>query len=89
MFCRNISAKDRYKERLYKLGVKKIEEEFDIRNINKDLRTLKFISHVLLTKYQRKLIPHFRENLLNYQTYDHSLPSIGVPSTYTHEDRLN
>lgn len=48
------------------MGLKKINAELDIRNLSQELRTLKFISHVLLTKYQRDLIPHFRENLLNY-----------------------
>lgn len=32
----------------------------------KELRTLKFISKVVLTKYQRFLLPHFKANLLNY-----------------------
>jgi hypothetical protein len=33
------------------MGIQKIDEELDIRNITAELRTLKFISHVLLTKY--------------------------------------
>lgn len=35
----------------------KIDEELDIRNITKELRTLKFVANVILTKYQRFMIP--------------------------------
>jgi len=49
------------------MGIRKIDEELDIRNISAEVRTLKFISHVLLTKHQRLLIPYFKKNLLNSQ----------------------
>jgi len=42
----------------------KIDDEMDIRSINRELRTLKFIAKVMLTKYQRFMIPFFKENLL-------------------------
>ncbi|CDW86712.1 UNKNOWN [Stylonychia lemnae] len=43
----------------------KISKELDIRHIVKELRTVKFIQKVLLTKYQRIMIPYFKGNLLN------------------------
>jgi hypothetical protein len=43
----------------------KIDEELDIRFITQELRTLRFISDVLLTKYQRFMIPHCKRNILN------------------------
>ena len=36
----------------------------DIRYISQQLRTLKLIANVLLTKFQRDLIPHFKDNLV-------------------------
>ena len=47
------------------MGIQKIDNELDIRRITTELRTLKFISHILLNKQQRSLIPFFRQNLLN------------------------
>jgi len=47
------------------MGVEKIDNELDIRHITTELRTLKIISHILLNKHQRRLIPFFRQNLLN------------------------
>jgi hypothetical protein len=57
----------RMKEKMYKQAMTKIDDELDIRHITKELRTLKFISNVLLTKYQRFMIPHFKMNVLNAQ----------------------
>jgi hypothetical protein len=39
------------KEELYEKAMKKIDEELDIRHITQELRTLRFISDVILTKY--------------------------------------
>lgn len=64
--CRKTSADQRYKEFLYIEGRKKIVKELDIRHIVKELRALKFISNVLLTKHQRAMLLHFKGNLLNY-----------------------
>ncbi len=36
---------------MYEKALKKIDRELDIRHINKELRTLKFIANILLTKY--------------------------------------
>ena len=43
----------------------KIDEELDIRNITKELRTLKFVANVILTKYQRFMIPQGKNKLIN------------------------
>ena len=67
-FCLKRSKELQFKNDLYKLGLAKIDEELDIRHISSVLRTLQFIKNVLLTKHQRKLIPHFKQNLLNFET---------------------
>ncbi|CDW78786.1 UNKNOWN [Stylonychia lemnae] len=53
------------REILFRNGTMKISKELDIRHIVKELRTVKFIQKVLLTKYQRVMIPYFKGNLLN------------------------
>jgi hypothetical protein len=53
------------REQLFRNGKIKIDKELDIRHISKELRTLRFIARVLLTKPQRFMIPYFKENLLN------------------------
>ncbi|CDW87510.1 UNKNOWN [Stylonychia lemnae] len=53
------------REILFRNGTMKISKELDIRHIVKELRTIKFIQKVLLTKYQRVMIPYFKGNLLN------------------------
>lgn len=61
--CRQKAQQDRL---LYKQGKRKIENELDIRTISRELRTLKFMSKILMTRHQRELIPQFKENLINY-----------------------
>ena len=56
----------RYKDELYRQAREKIDKELDIRYITKELRTLKFMANILLTKYQRFMIPHFRHNVINH-----------------------
>jgi hypothetical protein len=42
------------------MGLEKIDKELDIRNITQELRTLKLMTRVLLTKDQRELVPYFK-----------------------------
>jgi hypothetical protein len=44
-------AKDIRKKKLFQEAMAKIDKELDIRHINNELRTLKFIANILLTKY--------------------------------------
>ena len=74
--CRKKSKELKLKADLYKLGLSKIDGELDIRHISSVLRTLKFITNVLLTKHQRKLLPHFKQNLLNFETERIKKPNI-------------
>lgn len=70
--CRRISKSEQFKYDLYQNGKQKVCEELDVRVISQELRTLKFISVILLKKYQRYMIPHFKANLLNVLAYDES-----------------
>ena len=50
--CRRSKEQQRMRD-LYKKALLKIDDELDIRHINNELRTLKFISNILLNKHQR------------------------------------
>jgi hypothetical protein len=63
--CKMNSSNELREKILYDQGLEKIENELDIRNVAQKLRTLNFIAHVLLTKSQRRMIPYFKEHLLN------------------------
>ncbi|CDW89732.1 UNKNOWN [Stylonychia lemnae] len=56
--------KQRFQLELFELGKDMIEKQFDIANILKDLRSFKMINSLLLSKFQRKLIPNFKKYLL-------------------------
>ena len=62
-----MTRKQRYKEILFQTGINKIEQELDIRQIAHNQKTLNFIAQIMLTKYQRYMIPYFKENLLNFE----------------------
>ncbi|CDW78160.1 UNKNOWN [Stylonychia lemnae] len=66
IFC---CKKQRFQQELYELGKDFIEKQFDISNILKDLRSFKMINSVLLSKFQRKLIPNFKKYLLTQKLY--------------------
>lgn len=65
--CKATSLKQQKEKELYDQGLEKIEKELDIRNVAQKLRTLNFIAQVLLTKSQRRMIPYFKEHLINYK----------------------
>ena len=60
-----VNNSESMRNQMYENGLSKIENELDIRYITRELRTLRFISNVLLTKTQRFMIPHFKQNLIN------------------------
>jgi hypothetical protein len=62
--CCRTSKKEKLKRERYEQCCTQLEEELDIRYISQQLRTLKLIANVLLTKFQRDLIPHFKDNLV-------------------------
>ncbi|CDW73859.1 UNKNOWN [Stylonychia lemnae] len=66
IFC---CKKQRFQQELFELGKELIEKQFDISNILKDLRSFKMINSVLLSKFQRKLIPNFKKYLLTQKLY--------------------
>ena len=63
--CCRRSTKHLIKRNLYEKALSKIENELDIRHINNELRSLKFVANILLTKQQRKMIPFFRDNIVS------------------------
>ncbi|CDW87692.1 UNKNOWN [Stylonychia lemnae] len=65
--CRKISREKALRDFLYNKGILKIHKELDLRYVIKELRTLRFISNILLNKHQRFLLPYFKANLLNHQ----------------------
>jgi hypothetical protein len=48
--CRRGAFALRQKQDLYSKALEKIDKELDIRHISRELRTLRFISNVMLTK---------------------------------------
>ncbi|CDW87176.1 UNKNOWN [Stylonychia lemnae] len=54
----------RYQKELYELGKDVIEKQLDVQTIIQDLRSFKMINNVLLSKFQRQLIPYFKRYLL-------------------------
>jgi hypothetical protein len=48
--CRRTKEQQRMRD-LYKKALLKIDDELDIRHINNELRTLKFIANILLNKH--------------------------------------
>ncbi|CDW77341.1 UNKNOWN [Stylonychia lemnae] len=62
----------RIQRELFEFGKMKIEKQFDIAVILRDLRTFKMTNSLLLSKYQRKLIPFFKKYQLN-QMYERDL----------------
>eukprot|EP00347_Sterkiella_histriomuscorum_P017583 403348782 len=53
------------KKRMYEIGKEKVEKELDISSIIKQMRVLKLVSKIYLNKYQRKLVPFFKSNMLS------------------------
>ena len=77
LFCcckKSIPQELQMMDSLYQQGMKKIDKELDIRNITKQLRTLKFVTDVLLTKYQRFMIPHCKEHIINQVQIEKTKP---------------
>jgi hypothetical protein len=66
--CRRSKEQQRMRD-LYKKALLKIDDELDIRHINNELRTLKFIANILLNKHQRQMIPYFKEHVLHQDRY--------------------
>ena len=50
-----------------------MNNEFDIRHISKEIRTLRFLTNIILTTDQRKIIPYFKQHILNYDDSKHCL----------------
>lgn len=61
---RSMKQSNIYARQLYKNGIDKIHKELDVRHITKELRAMKFISNILLKKYQREMLPYFKAHLL-------------------------
>eukprot|EP00347_Sterkiella_histriomuscorum_P008262 403345754 len=79
---KQLSIDEKFKDKLFANGKAKINKELDIRYIAKELRNLRFISSVLLTKYQRHMIPFFKGNLLNEAIKDKQKPNVDQMRIY-------
>ncbi|CDW89387.1 UNKNOWN [Stylonychia lemnae] len=63
------SKSDKLQAELFDYGKEVIDKQFDIATILRDLRAFKMTNRLLLSKYQRHLIPFFKKHLLN-QMYE-------------------
>ena len=52
---------------MYERAIEKVNEEFDIRSIAREIRTLRFMTNIILRKDQRKIVPYFKQHILNYE----------------------
>ena len=51
----------------YEKGVEKLQKSFEITTLIKELRRTKLMTHIFFAKYQRALIPYFKQYLLRDQ----------------------
>eukprot|EP00347_Sterkiella_histriomuscorum_P020761 403336568 len=65
LFCCCKSKKIQIKKKLYEIAKEKIDKQLDISSIIKQMQVLKLVSQVYLNKYQRKLVPFFKKNMLS------------------------
>ncbi len=61
------------REKLYNKAIRKLQNEVDITSILKTLRNTNLITHIFLSKYQRKMIPYFKENIIQEGSDDEAL----------------
>jgi len=52
---------------IYKKGVERMEHEFDITEIAKELRNVSIVCGLSLSKYQKALLPYFKKHLITYE----------------------
>ncbi|CDW87923.1 UNKNOWN [Stylonychia lemnae] len=57
-------------EILFKQAKQKLDEKFEVIKVLKNHQMLKFIKQVSLAKYQRKLMPYFKQNLIRIKDKD-------------------
>ncbi|CDW87416.1 UNKNOWN [Stylonychia lemnae] len=57
--------KPSFKDKLYEIGVQKLNKEFDMVRYLKKLRIADSLAHLLLSEFQRELIPYFDKNVLS------------------------
>eukprot|EP00347_Sterkiella_histriomuscorum_P011204 403373351 len=62
--CMN-NRRVRLRKQLYSLAKEKIQKQLDISNIIKQMKVLKLVQRVYLSRYQRKLVPFFKKNMLS------------------------
>jgi len=73
-----LCLKRSHKDRLFKLGVQKLEKEFEITKMVKKIRQVSLLSQIFLSKYQLKLTPYFPKNILKERTIQNA--SFKIPS---------
>jgi hypothetical protein len=61
---------------LYEDGVKKLQTEFDIVRLFKQLRHVELLSNIFLSKYQKSLLPYFKQNLLHFEPDSQSINNL-------------
>ncbi|CDW87114.1 UNKNOWN [Stylonychia lemnae] len=65
LFCCCRKRYQSYQFELFEFGKSKIERQFDISIILRDMRSFKMANNLVLSKFQRQLIPYFKKSLLN------------------------
>mmetsp|Transcript_40026 Transcript_40026/g.38562 ORF Transcript_40026/g.38562 Transcript_40026/m.38562 type:complete len:90 (+) Transcript_40026:55-324(+) len=52
------------KVKLYQMGEQKLERTLDIVEVMKEVRNMSLVSQIILSKYQKALIPYFHCHLI-------------------------
>ncbi len=50
-FCKKLTKRQQLRQQLFKQSVEKLDYELDIRNISRELKKLRFLFDVTLSKY--------------------------------------
>ena len=68
--CKRSYQQLRERRRKYDNAIEELEEEFDLINIIKSLRNSRLVSHMVLEKYQLRMIKYFKRNVLTSEQLD-------------------
>eukprot|EP00347_Sterkiella_histriomuscorum_P007946 403346959 len=59
------NQRDKQRFRLYKKAIKKLEQNFEVLHLFKQMKTSQFLAQIFLAKYQKEMMPYFRSNLID------------------------
>ena len=84
-FC----AKNRKKVEYFKKGIKSVERTLDLETIIKQLRQLRDVSNLLLTRNQRFFLPQLKSNVMREKNTKYDDPSsASSEEEYTFNEKI-